>query len=108
VGEFEVEVVRDEAEKEKIIEELKLGRLRVKRIFAMNNPWARNRYGNPDRVNLALYVEFIGRDGETYLWLPTEGEFNSFRKAYIQVRRFNQKYNSGGREWRLRKSRWTR
>jgi hypothetical protein len=98
-----VEVVRDESEKEEIIERLGRGRLRVKRIFAMNNPWARNKYGNPDRVNLALYVEFTGRDGGTYLWLPTEEEFQSFRNAYIEVKRFNLKHNAGGREWRSRR-----
>jgi hypothetical protein len=99
-----MEIIKDPNEKEKIIEKLKWKKLRVKRIFAMNNPWAKDKHGQPDTVNLALYLEFIDKNGETYLWLPTEKEIFDLKVTYNSVKSYNLTYNSGGREWWFKKS----
>jgi len=89
----------DEKEKNEFLQKFSLKKIKIKEFVSMNNPWAKDKYGKPDSVNLACYIEFVDQKGESYIWLPTETEFLKFINSFTETKIHNLYQDSGGKEW---------
>jgi len=92
-----MEIIKNNQEIEKIVDWKR--RLRFNSVKALNTPWARDKYGRGDTVNLALFIELKDNEGESYYWLISEAELGKLNKSFDEVKSFNLMHNSQGREF---------
>jgi len=89
--------IENKEEIEKIIEYNK--RIKIKELFALNTPWAKDEKGERDTTNLALFVEFVDRKtGEEFggYWLVSEPELKQLLDDFLEVSLHNRNYNNKG------------
>ena len=94
-----MKIITDEKEKNELLQKFNLKKIKAKEFVLINNPWAKDKYGKPDPNNLACYIEFVDKKGESYIWLPTEIEFFKFINAFSHTKIHNLYEDSGGKEW---------
>jgi len=93
----DLDVIEDEREIEEIVEWDK--RINCKGFVALNTPWATNKHGKRDPINLALFIELETNDGETYYWLISEEEIKKIGDLYKNIKRYNMTHNHQGQEF---------
>lgn len=76
-------------------ERLKFGGFRV-----FNTPWAKDKHGNRDIVNVALFVELVNERGIKHYWLISEDEVEGVNRNFSEVKSYNMRYNHQGKEYK--------
>lgn len=92
-----MEIITSSAEINRIAngERLKLGGFEV-----FNTPWAKDKYGDRDTTNVALFIELVNERGIKHYWLISENEVERVNKNFGEVKSYNMRYDHQGKEYR--------
>jgi len=92
-----VKIIRSEEQKKEITDMDK--RVKVRDFLALNTPWAKDKYGNKDDQNLALFIELVDYQGRKRYWLISGDELEDIAKAVKGIQNYNMEHDNQGKEY---------
>jgi len=92
-----VKIIRSEDKKKEITDFDK--RVKVSDFLALNTSWTKDKYGNKDAQNLALFIELSDYQGRKRYWLISGNELENIVKATEGIQKYNMEHDNQGKEY---------